>query len=426
LTPGASPTFENIERVGAATNYLQGVKLYYSGTYVYSGINIGGDANDTLQTSPNQNIAFWGGTVTGVPRRYPVTGVRVLSKVAGEQWAIGAIVWGNAQGGANGVFFKDHMVQPGMSESANPVIVTGQAGNGGIGVWGMSDFELDACNPEAYAGYGVKFWIRSQSPSTSDLRRGTATPSNEHTRYNDCDGEINPSEVFCIDFDMTGVSPDGQRTHNQRSFSQVDARGDNSQNTATGPGYPPGRATVHFLRCNYRTGTDAGGISIWGHFGTVNITDCTHNPVVGPDSRQSIVVSDDSVKGMWLNERGFPISTMTIDGYSTNVQNEEDSFIQFRGVEHMTIGTFTFTAVPNSKPIFQLFDSGSQNNGYVRFTAAGVSPDALFNYVASALGQPGWPATHARQNRINVQNSGITTPAQFQELQDGKQYTTIN
>lgn len=416
VTKGGDPTFENIQKVGDPASVISGCRLYYSGRYCYAGVDIGGDANSNYAATPGNTIAYWGNAFS----RYPITGVRVMPLVSSEPFGMTPMSFGNGQGGFNGVFFRGVQFNTLMSESSTSIIVTGQAGAGGGGVWGLKDCTFDASNAESYLGYGVKFHIRSQSPTTCDFRDITFTPANEHFNYQDSPTEINPTDAFILRCTAVGVAADGTRSYSQRSFCQFDARGDESQNSATGPGYAPGRATVYIDGCSARSGIQAGAISVFGHFGTVAVSNFTHNQVAGTNTRQSLVANEDPVKGMWLNERGYIITALSWTSYTSNVNNEQDSYMQPRGVQELTFGTFTFASV-NNKPLFELFDAGTQDNGRVTFTAAGSSSGALFNYAS-------WPSTAQvpQANRIRYRMSGFTTIAAYDEFQAGKQFTTIN
>jgi hypothetical protein len=430
ITPGGDPTslagvpLGNIYRVGATTNYIQGIKLYYSGTYLYQGVEVGGDASNAYAGTPSNSIAYWKGLVNSVEKRYPITGVRVMALVSTQPWGITNLTFGNAQGGFNGIFFKNMYVNPVSTEVAPAVIVTGQSGAGGGGVWGLSDCVFESSDPTTYGGWGVKWHIRGQSPTTSDIRRCTFSPSNEHARYMDSDGEINPSDTFFIDCSHAGTSPDGLKTFSQRAFTQVDARGDLSQHSATGPGYPPGRGTLNILRCTGRAGNSAGCVSIWGFFGVVRVDTFTHNEIPnaqGGQTDQAFVIQDDTnEKGMWLNENGYSCQEFYVTNYISNVTNNHSEFAKFRSVQTITIDTFTFNN-PNNKQLFDFWETGAFDNGLVQFTGAGAGTDALYNYSH-------WPPTTQVNltNRITHTNVGLATPAEFQELQDGKQYTVIN
>jgi len=419
-TPSAA--FENIQRVvnGALSGgVLSGVQLFYSGSFVYEGMDLGGDGGG-FHSNPGSKVGYWSGFLG----RYPVTGVRILPKLQSEgRFSMSSCGMGNNDGGFNGVFFRDVNITGLMTQNRETWIVAGQAGAGGCGVLGLENFSFKSYDPNGYSGYGVKQNFRSQSPITADLRNGIFSPAQEHNRYFDSDGEINPQECFDINLSTVGVSADCLKTAGGRSFSQTDARGDQSQNTQTGPGYPPGRSTRYIVNCSHTGGDQAGAITNVGYFGVLNIDGFTHNPNPSGLTRQAFVLQEDpggAEKGMWRNARGFILSEVNITNYVSNVGNEQDAFCQARGVERLTIGVFTFNS-PNNKALFQLFELGVCDNGYVRFTGAGTAPNALYNY-------SNWPPVGVvpLSKRIQYQGVGITTPAAFQELQDGKQYTVIN
>lgn len=144
----------------------------------------------------------------------------------------------------------------------------------------------------------------------------------------------------------------------------------------------------------------------------------THNQVTGPNTRQSLVTQEDTVKGAWFNEKGFVIGAVVWDDYRSNVANEQDSFLQARGVESLTIGTIQMNN-PNNKPIVELYDNGTVDNGIVYMTGAGSGTNALYNW-------PSWPAQVTQPNRIRYRTVGITSFQIYQELQDGRQFTVIN
>ena len=419
-TPYGAATFEDIQKVVGGVlsgSRISGVSLYYSGGYVYESPELGGSGGG-FTSSPAAKVAYWGSAT----RRYPVTGLRILPKTAGTTMVLSSCSHGNDAGGYNGVFFRDAIITGLMTTNRETWIVNGQGGAGGVGILGFKNVAFKQYDPTSYSGYGVKQQFRGQSPLTRDWEDVTFTPSNEHSSYIDSESEISGNSSWTIRQRVVGRSADGLKTTSQRSLIQIDARGDLCQNTQTGPGYPPGRGTLDIVDCTAEGGTSAGAITIVGHFGTINITGFTHdNEPGGAQTRQSFVLQEDpggTEKGLWRTERGYFLHTVTVDGYTANVTNEEDAFGQFRGIESLEIGDMTWTN-PNNKALIELFELGLCDNGYVRFTGAGTTPGALFSWA-------NWPTGVNQSNRIVYRQQGITSPTTYQELQDGKQFTTIN
>lgn len=427
-TASTLPTFENIQEV--VNNALVGspitnVRLYWSGGYPYEFGNLGGDSG-TYHASPAADIAYW--SVGGF--RYPITGVRIMAKTTGTPFIMTNFRGSNADGGFNGVFLKDFKCSQMMNHIPESSIVQGQSSDtsatGGAGVLGMSDFRYFQCDPTNEGGYGTRQQFRGQSPISPHFWRGTYSPSNQHSNYIDSPGEVNPNGWVYNTLSVSGFTADGLKTTSGYSFTQLPARGDRGQNSQTGPGYMPGRGPGAIINCTGMGGTSAGSISVYGYFGTLTIDGFTHYGEPTGQTRQAMVLQDDQGKGMWLNARGFPNSTLIIDNFTSRVTNIEDVSIKLRGWQHVTINDLTWFS-PNNKPLIELFETpGVFENGFVQFTGAGSATGALKAW-GGVNGQVGWPPLSAvpLANRIHYGGNSITSDQDYQDLQDGKNYSTV-
>lgn len=391
-------------------NGVSGVQVIQSGPYVYFFGKMGGDG---ANTSISNDVAYWGGTPS---TRRPITGVRIQAMNSATRFSMSSGTLGIGAGGYNGLFMRYVDIENGAAGDNWTIIGAGGKSQLG-GVFGMSDFSFSGSDPYAQTEFGAKFVVRMQHPCCPDFRRGTYTPSNEHFLYGDSFGEGGNGDWFVCYAAITGVSGSGQHNYCQRSQFQVDARGDEVQASATGPGYAPGRGTGYIIGGTHRGQISSGAISVVGHFGKIVIKNFTHNPITVTDTRQTVVVNEDPGKGMWRNEHGFATNEVDIDDCVSNAANQDNAgFYDIRCCETVTIRNFSMPFANNARG-FSLFDgSFGVDNGTVTFSGP---------YLGTGLEDPlNWPSGMNSSNWVHYRSNPIGL-ANFPRLEAGYKFEAM-
>lgn len=436
VTAGVMAETSDINQVGSTLNIARHVTIQVSGKYTYTAVDFGDGTGGA--------DAYWGATSA---TRKPVTGLRIQAEVADQKYQIRGWGGGPSEGGFNGIFFKDVIMELGSPNGVYNMSTSG--GVAGVGVYGMSDFESRGSSPDVYQGFGIKSHFRPNCPSTPDLRRGIFTPSNEHFFYGNSVGANGNGDWFIADCTLTGTSGDELKIYSGRTFYQGVARGSSDSEN------DPGRGTGYILRNTWRGSDNGSPISIWGHFGTVYVDGFTHSPIptsvaaggyANASTNGMLICKPDSGKGAWCNENGYATNELQIGtlidagsfsavGNTSLVNTSEAPFYQIQSVERAYIGSFTFgstSVAVNNKDLFGLMhtDGLSWDNGIVQFSG---------NYGAASGGFPGlwtyvrWTNYTANvfDNRIkynktlSMNGTAINSVAGYEWLIDGVQFTAI-